>query len=312
MTNRALDGHLSAETLQGFLEGELSTREHARTEEHLASCARCASELEAWRLLFEELGELPTLAPTASFSERVMAQVQPPKTLPWAARAAAYLGLGASARHPSSDRLQDFVDGGLPHRQAARVRTHVERCPICADEVDTWNDLAATLGRVERLTPAPDFADRVMARVRIPEPVPVRVPEWRRALAAAWGFVPKTRRAWAAICGVAVTPVTTLWLVLWTVVTHPAITPSGLASFAWWKASGVFSAAWGSLSRTALESESLFRLYSFLGSLAHSPSGLVAGFLVFSLGTMAAAWVLYRNLLTTQRVEGRYAHASRS
>jgi anti-sigma factor RsiW len=310
VTNGRNNGHLGAETLQALLEGELSDGERIRTEEHLASCARCASELAGWRSLFDELGTLPTLAPGAGFQDRVLTEVRAPEVLPLAARIAAAVGLGGRERHPASDRLQDYVDEALPERQAARVRTHLDGCDLCAGEVAVWRSLEAKLGGLERLAPAEDFGERVMARVQIAVPAPARAPEWRRALAWAWSVVPRTRRAWAAICGVAVTPLTTMGLVLWTVFTHPALTPGALASFAWWKASALLSAAWTALTRTALESESLFGLYSVLESVVRSPSALAAMFLFFSLGTVAAAWVLYRNLVPTRRVEGRYAHVS--
>jgi anti-sigma factor RsiW len=310
VTNGRNNEHLGAETLQALLEGELSERERIRTEEHLASCARCASELAAWSSLFDELGTLPTLAPAAGFRDRVLADVRAPEVLPLAARIAAAVGLGGRDPHPTSDRLQEYVDGVLPGRRAARVRTHLDGCDVCTGEVAVWRSLAAKLGSLGRIAPAEGFAERVMARVRIPVPAPVRAPEWRRAVAWAWSLVPRTRRAWAAICGVAVTPLATIGLVLWTVFTHPALTPGALASFAWWKASGLLFAAWTALSRTALESESLFGLYSVLESVVRTPSALAAMFLFFSLGTVAAAWVLYRNLVPTRRVEGRYAHVS--
>jgi anti-sigma factor RsiW len=309
VTNGRNNGHLGAETLQALLEGELSERERIPTEEHLAACARCASELASWHSLFDELGTLPTLAPGADFGDRVLAGVRAPEVLPLAARVAAAVGLRRD-RHPVSDRLQDYVDGALPERLAARVRTHLDGCEVCAGEVAIWKSLEAKLGSLERIAPAEDFAERVLARVQLPVTAPARAPEWRRAVAWAWSLVPRTRRAWAAICGVAVTPVTTMGLVLWTVFTHPALTPGALASFAWWKASALLSAAWTALSRTALESESLFGLYSVLESVVRSPSALAAMFLFFSLGTVAAAWVLYRNLVPTRRVEGRYAHVS--
>ena len=56
MTHDLTNSHLSAETMQAFLEGELSRRETSATEEHLASCPRCSAELDGWRVLFEDLG----------------------------------------------------------------------------------------------------------------------------------------------------------------------------------------------------------------------------------------------------------------
>jgi hypothetical protein len=163
-----------------------------------------------------------------------------------------------------------------------------------------------------------------MAEVRVPVPVvapaaaatPASVPEWRRLAgrlaARVRVLVPRSRRAWAAISGVAVTPVVTLGLVLWTVFTHPAITVSGLASFAWWKAQELVTLAWGAATSRAMESTQLFGILSWLRSLALSPVALVALFLVFSAGMVAATWVLYRNLVKTHPVDAGYGHASLS
>jgi hypothetical protein len=190
----------------------------------------------------------------------------------------------------------------------------VDGCAACTGDVAAWRALETTLGSLGHMAPAEGFAQRVMAQVRVQAPaiVPAPVPEWRRALAMARRLVPQTRQAWATVSGVALTPLVTVGLVLWTVFTHPAITPGALVSFAWWKASALASAAWSAVSAAALESEGLFGVYSFLGSVVHSPTVLAAAFLFFSLGTVAAAWVLYRNLIPAHRVEGRYAHASLS
>jgi len=304
--------HLGAEEFQALLEGGLPGGERALIEEHLASCARCAKELEGWQVLFLDLSELPALGPSAAFGDRVLAGVSFPEPLSLAARARALLGLAGSAAHPAGDRLQDFVEGLLPGRQAARVRAHLESCPGCASDAAAWNATFAQLGRLERLSPFDGFADRVMAQVRVPTPVPARVPEWRRALAWARGLVPQTREAWAAVSGVAVTPAVTLGLVLWTVFSHPALTPGALASFMWWKASALGTLAWEAVASRALQSAGLFEVYSFFGSLAWSPAKTAGAFAALSLGTMAATWVLYRNLFTRHPEDGRVAHASLS
>jgi anti-sigma factor RsiW len=314
VTNRYSDEHLGDDTLQAFLEGDLSGRERGRAEEHLASCPRCSAELDGWRLLFEEIQDLPVLAPQPGFGDRVLAGVRSPEPLPWAARVAARFGVGVRDRHPSAEGLQDLVDGALPDRQAERLRRHLEGCATCAHEAASWILLGTQLGRLPRMAPADGFVERVMAQVRVSAPVPAaaRIREWRRALGWARRLVPQTRQAWAAVSGVALTPVVTLGVVLWTVFAHPALTPGALVSFAWWKASALAGSAWSAVSAAALQSESLFGVYSFLGSIVRSPAALATAFLVFSLGTLAASWVLYRNFVPTRRVEGRYAHASLS
>lgn len=309
MNERVVHPHLSAETLQALLEGGLPHGERARAEEHLASCARCAAELEAWSTLFRELDGLAGLAPAPGFADRVMDQVAP---LPLAARVRAWWGARAGASHPDGERLQDWLDGRLAARSAARVEAHLAGCAACAGEAAAWRDTFAALHKVERFAPAEGFAGRVMAQVHGPAPAPARVPEWRRALAWARGFVPQTRRAWAAVSGVALTPAVTLGLVLWAVLSHPTLTPGALASFTWWKASELSAAAWSALAARALESEGLFQVYAFIGSLAVSPAAVAVAALALCAGTVLASWVLYRNLVVAHPLDGRVAHASLS
>ena len=309
MNERVVHHHLSAETLQALLEGDLPQRERARAEEHLASCARCAAEMEAWSTLFRELDGLPGLVPAPGFAERVMDQVAP---LPLAARMREWWGARATASHPDGERLQEWLDGRLAARSAARVEAHLAGCAACAGEAAAWSGTFAALHRVERFAPAEGFAERVMAQVRVPAPAPARVPEWRRALTWARGFVPQTRRAWAAVSGVALTPAVTLGLVLWTVLSHPALTPGALASFTWWKASELSAAAWSALASRALESDGLFQVHAFIGSLAVSPAAVAAAALALCAGTVVSSWVLYRNLVVAHPLDGRVAHASLS
>jgi phosphatidylglycerophosphate synthase len=61
-----------------------------------------------------------------------------------------------------------------------------------------------------------------------------------------------------------------------------------------------------------MESAGAFEVFSFLDSLALSPVMLVGAFLVLSVGMIAASWVLYRNLITTDAVDGHYARVSLS
>lgn len=310
MNERIPTQHLGAEDLQALIEGALPQGGRARLEEHLASCARCAAELDAWRAVFHALDALPELAPSAAFGDRVMAGVRVSEPRSLAARARALVGFGALAGHPAPDRLQDLAEGCLPARLAARVRTHLEACPTCATEAAAWRATFDHLQGLKRLAPAAGFADRVMAQVRVPVPVPQRVPEWRRALAWARSMVPRTRRAWAAVSGVAVTPAVTLGLVVWTLASHPTLTAGALASFVWWKASALAALAWEAVAARALQSAGLFEAYSFFGSLPWSPAALAGAVTALSAATVAATWVLYKNLFTPHPGDGRVAHAS--
>lgn len=312
MNDRQIHGHLSAEAMQALLDGELPEGTLTEVEEHLASCARCSAELDGWRLLYQGIEELPTLAPGAGFAERVIAGIDA-EPLSWAARIRARLSPAATgSRHPDEGRLQDFVEGFLPARHAARIRTHVGTCASCASRVESWRSVVGALDRLDRFAPSEGFAARVMAEVRVPEPVAVvqRAPEWRGALAwARRRLVPHTRKAWATVSGIALTPAVTLSLVLWTIFTHPTLTPGALFSFALWKAADFGAMAWNALAAQAMQSSQVFGVFSFFQSLALSPAMLGGVFLTFSAGTVAAAWVLYRNLSNTHPTDGHYAHA---
>jgi anti-sigma factor RsiW len=306
--------HLSAERIQALLDGELSSYERAGAEEHLRSCARCVGEMEEWRALFQGIGKLPVLVPGKGFSDLVMSGLTVHEPIPLTARVRQSLEAmlsEAASHHVGDPLLQDVLDGLAPADLAARVAAHLETCSPCAAEAGTWRSLLGQLDEVPRFAPAPGFAERVMREVSVPEPAAVgrRVPEWRRALAAVSRLVPKTRQAWAALSGVAVTPAVTAGLVLWTLFTHPTLTPGALASFAWWKITDLASAAWQAVASSALESSGVFEVFSLLASLPLSPMTLAGAFLTLSLGTVVAAWVLYRNLLATGPSDGRLTHA---
>ncbi len=317
MKNERIHQHLSAEEVQALLEGELPVRERARAEEHVASCAHCSEELEAWRLLFSGLGDLPVLEPREGFAGRVMGELEVPESIPLAARIRARLGAllpAARETHPAGERIQDFVEGLLSARQAARVRTHIEGCEACARDESEWRSLMVRLSTLPSQAPGEAFADHVMARVRIPSVAPAAAPTaqvapvWVRALAFAGRLIPKSRRAWAAISGVAVTPAVTLGLVVYAVFSHSALTPGALSAFLWWKANDLAAATWNAFVSHILESAPLFQAYSFLESLTRAPWTLVGGLAVLSVLMGGALWVLYKNLIVTDTADGGYAH----
>ena len=320
--------HLSADRLQALLDGALPPRERARVEEHLAACARCTEEMESWRVLFEDLSALPRPAPAHGFQTRVMASLALPSSAPLAERLGRrILALLPSPRpeHPGSERLQDFLDGALATRQLARLATHLEGCEACASEADSWRAVYARLGGLDAYTPRAGFSDRVMAAVQLPTPAEVqakarraprvgalRLPDWRRALAVAGRVVPrvlpKTRRAWAALAGVAVTPAVTVGLVLYTVFSHPTLTPQALVSFAAWKATELVSAAWGALASLALDTGQVLGVDALARSLFDAPVMLAGGALAYSFVSALALRILYKNLWGHRR-HARLSHS---
>ncbi len=320
------DMHLNAEQIQAFLEGQLSAdgRERRAFEGHLSSCARCSAEVEAWRTLFADLAELagrPLPHPSPGFADRVMSAVAlpapaappaPQKERSWLASLLAPL-IARGPHHLSGDVLQDLADGLLPARRTARAHAHLAACSTCAGELEAWRGVMAALARAPRLSPSASFAEGVIAALAPsarPATVSVARPAspWQRALVLArhraTRMVPRTRRAWAALSGIAVTPAAIFGLVLWVVFSHPTLTPGALASFAMWQISDLATAGWNSLlaNGPGLASVAGYdSLMQTLGALMQSPFVLAGGALVYSAVAALALRVLHKNLITHRR-----------
>jgi anti-sigma factor RsiW len=167
--------HLSAEQLQALLEGDFPAGDLGRAEEHVAGCVRCSSELEAWSLLFGDLGALSSPAPNEGFAERVMARVEVSKRLPFAARIKEGLGFAPDhvAAHVAAAMLQDFSDGALPLKEAVGVKRHLDLCSECTTEAAAWTGIMNRLQGLDAFQPRTGFADRVMEQVDLPVAIPL-------------------------------------------------------------------------------------------------------------------------------------------
>ncbi|HET9947914.1 MAG TPA: zf-HC2 domain-containing protein, partial [Longimicrobiales bacterium] len=222
-------------------------------------------------------------------------------------------------RHVSHDRLQDYVEGLLPARQLASVEAHLASCGACAAEADQWRTLLVRLSTLERLTPREGFAETVLARLSRPQAAPAAAREaaagadwWQslvRAGAAAAALVrravPRSRRAWAALAGVSVTPAVTLGLVLYTVFSHPSLTPSALVSFVVWKASALLAAGWATFVASASEVVRIAGLGPWVEALAGAPALVAAAVLAYAALFLLATRVLYKNLVSKNLIPGR-------
>jgi anti-sigma factor RsiW len=68
--------HLTEETIEQIADGLLAGEALRVAEAHLADCSTCTIEVEASRALFGALAQLPRFAPSAEFTDLVMAKVQ--------------------------------------------------------------------------------------------------------------------------------------------------------------------------------------------------------------------------------------------
>ena len=315
-----LNRHPLDETLHAFLDGELDEHEHRRVEEHVLACARCEAAVTELQVLFGDLSSLRLHQPGTEFEARVMARVSVPAVLPWRERARARLaGWVMVPEHPSGQTLQELADTGPSNRRLRRAEKHARGCTACAGEVSAWESLFGQVSSVDRFDPREGFADRVLegvALVGVPAttlaaPARSRTRERARAaLAAIRRTVPRSRRAWAAISGAAVTPAVTMGLVLWAVFSHPTATPGALASFALWQLTDLFVAAWSGLVTMGLAGASAVGLDGVLGALAGAPLLVAVGLVAYTVGFAAATRILYKNVISNRYPRHRYASAS--
>ncbi len=306
--------HLSDERIQEWLDGQIPAGEIAQIQSHLDGCIRCRAEAEGWRALVAGLSSLAALAPTSGFAGRVLDAVgrSAPERESLAARIGArlldWVADDAAAAHPGPGGLQDFIEGALSGRQATRVRSHLAACETCRHEAKGWGALLHELAALPHLAPSPAFVPSIMARVRMP--APVRVALARRALDRVRALAgPRYRRAWAAAAGVALTPAVAGSLVAYAIFSHPLVTVGNLVSFLWLKGTAAAGAFGNGAVNGLVQSAALFRAWTALDTLVSSPAAAGAGLLAFSVLTLAAIWVLYRNLFTASTAHA-YAKAA--
>jgi hypothetical protein len=319
--------HLSDERIQAFLDAELSQEEMARVQAHAASCSRCESEIDAWRLLFEELEELPTLEPSVHLVDHVMGAL--PERAPIGLRLPEWIKEDrtiSQTEHLVAARLQDYIDGALTRDGRVRADAHLAGCISCRDELSGWSQLFSSLGDVSELAPSHDFAERIMQRVRVHAPVPaasdaltVRARRWVSgwSLAAARGMVPaqlarlapRSRRAWAVVASLAAAPTIAAAGVIFMIFSHPLLTPGYLASFLWWKASAATGAVGSWIAAASVQASEGVLETGLVQALTASAGGLVMTGVGLSALMAASLWVVYRNLFIPS-ITDRYARIS--
>ncbi len=304
--------HLTSEQIQEFLDRQLTREEEASVQEHLSACPHCQGELEGWKLLFSDLGSLPELDPGRVFHQEIMGQapVLAPERTP--GRRAARKARKLAEAHIPHGSIQDYLENLLPPQPAARVEAHLASCDSCQSRVQEWQALLGAFPRLGHFAPKPGFAERVMAQVMVPAPVPVRagglssIPG--RALNWVRGVLPQTRHGWAVVGGMASAPTITVVTLVYLLFSRPLLTPGNFVSYLLWKGSSFLDVAAGTVSSLVTESGTLLRLVTFLEPVTQSPLLMGLGGLVFSLFSAGALWVLYRNLIATPP-DDRYARA---
>jgi hypothetical protein len=204
--------------------------------------------------------------------------------------------------------LQDLAEGILVGRGAARARGHLATCAACSTELRGWTTVLARLSDLDRYVPAGGFAERVMAGFAAsPVRAVVHQPAYARALSVARRFLPRTRRAWAALSGAAVTPAVTFGLLVYAVFSHPTLTPQALASFAFWQLTDFLTVAWGAAVTDGMALAGSTGLDGVVSAMVDAPLIAAAGGAAYTVAFLVAVRVLYKNLIDSRSIRPRYA-----
>ena len=303
--------HLAPERIQALLDGDLPAREAHALRAEAEGCPRCRAELEAWEVLFHDLGSLPVLAPSGAFRERVLEQLPSPRRQ---RVLAGLFGRRDARAHATETELQEHLDGRLAARESARLEEHLDRCAACRREMDALHAVTTELEALPVLAPSAGFGEAVMARLRIQQMAQVALsPTTRRERLAAWvrARKPSSGQGWAAVLGAGTAPAVTLALVLQAVFSHEAVTLGNLFSFFRFKLSAAMDAAGGMAAQWTSDYAFASGVWEVAQAVAASPT-LAAATVAWASGAcMAAAWILYRNLVLPGGEEGVYAQARR-
>jgi hypothetical protein len=190
----------------------------------------------------------------------------------------------------------DELDAWLAGLRAPTLLRHVEECPACLELVRSEEALAVELGALPLHAPSPQFTDRVMASVRVPDPFAIR------ALQAAGRRLLTSRRSMAVAAAVAFVLLGSMAAsAAWTLANRETLTAAGT-----WLAGEAGRWAWVGIRGAALN---LMEQPWFTGfrSLVDAPGRLALASAAVSLMYVSGILVLRRLLaVPTQRV----AHAN--
>ncbi len=287
------------ERLLSYLDGELDGAAAGEFEAEAARDRRLAAETAALRSVFAGLRALRRPRPRAGFASRVVAgwHVQSGARAKWSVR---------PSRSDSlvRDPFGAFAEGALSRRQAR----------ILADLAGRDSEIAAALAAARRLQerlaglpgfrPSEGFAERVASRARAAAPAPSR----ESVLALAWlrrACWPRAERRLAFASGLAAGPVAVVAATAYMVFSRPMATLSNVSTFAWNKASAAVSGVAESVTASALARSASGSLEGLGGWAPVVGAGLVAAAAL----SLLSAWVLYKNVVTANGTEGKYASA---
>lgn len=205
--------------------------------------------------------------------------------------------------HPEPERLEAYVEGSLPEAERAVVDSHLVACSDCQTVTEEWRTLFAGLADLPRPAPAPGFADRVLAGVRVRQPWPARLAAWIERM------LPETTKGWAIAAAIVALPVLAGGGALAWLFSRPWISPQGL--WLWTRARafeallGLTDWAGGVLLDNTVALWIGERGQAVLQGAELQQIGLGVGLLAALIAL--SAWVVYRNVFRTPPRDVHYA-----
>ncbi len=198
-------------------------------------------------------------------------------------------------KHPTTERLESFVENALDEGQRRVVEAHVSSCPDCRVEVEELSSLFGALSILTQFAPSAAFSDTIMAQVRVR----------RQAFAGASAWVervtPHTTRGWAAAAALLALPVVGATLLVSWLMSQPGVTPQSL-----WALTGDMTGravssswqwVWAEFAGTSLAAW-LTQAAALAQTVGRGEIGLAA--VLFATITAGSTYVLYQNLFRSE------------
>jgi anti-sigma factor RsiW len=227
-------------------------------------------------------------------------------------------------QHPEAERLEAFVEGTLDAGDRVVIASHLQACPDCQTALEEWKALFAALEGLPQFEPAPGFAERVMAGVKI-APAPKRAAGWNwhsaQTAVMAWAgsaagsvshYLPKTTFGWAMANAFLSLPFVLGAAAVGWLVSKSYITPESLWAFATEQAATGLRGLGEAAVATALQTDVALWLLGQSGQFLQTAGFTGVGVLLAAAGaaTALSTWVIYRNLFRTPARDTTYASFS--
>ena len=301
-TNDTLDP--GTRRLFSYLDGELDPAARAAFEAEAAADPALTAELRAFGSLFAAMRSMEPVVPPTDLEVSVIASL---RTRPTHLRRV-WTWLTGSLHGSASGAFDAMLDGRLTTRQAGALAALAARDQEAARVLSGWHRLGRELSRLPEFAPSHGFADRVMARVRLPEAAPSRA----AALGLLRGLWPRRQERLAAASGIAFGPSAAVAGIAYMLfANNPLVTLSNLGSFLWSKSREALLG----VSQGLIDAGANFPVAvggsGFTGMV--SEPAILGGLLLLGGLTLASAWILYRNFVNTTVVHttvSGHRHAS--